>query len=127
MRMFHQHRRGHGWVARWMTRRLGRKLRLDAGQQARLETLQNRMHEVHNEIRELRRQTHAEVEKLISAEQLDREAAGKLLAVPRHAMEEHTPQMVDGFADFFDSLDGEQRSRLLGLWRRHQGHHGLHA
>jgi Spy/CpxP family protein refolding chaperone len=127
MGLFHRHRRHRGWFAQWMMRRIGRKLKLDTQQQGRLEDLQGKVHEVHDDLRQVRRDTHAEVEKLISAEQLDRDAAKRLLAVPRHAMEDHMPEMVDSFADFFDSLNGEQRRRLLGLWQRHQHHHGIHA
>ena len=127
MGLFHRHHRHRGWFAQWMLRRIGRKLKLDNGQQARLEALRGKMSEVHEELRQVRRDTRQDVERLIMAERLDREAARRLLAVPRHAMEERMPEMVDSFADFLDSLDGEQRQRLLNLWQRHQRHHGIHA
>lgn len=127
MRLFHRHHRHRGWFAQWMMRRIGRKLRLDTQQQVRLEALQGKMHEVHDDLRQVRRDTHAEVEKLIGAEQLDRGAARRLFQVPRHAMEERMPEMVDSFADFLDSLNGEQRQRLLAMWNKHQRQHGAHA
>jgi hypothetical protein len=127
MGLFHRHRRHRGWFAQWMMRRIGRKLKLDHVQQGRLQALQGKMHEAHDELHQLRRDTHAEVEKLIMAERLDREAAKRLLVVPRHAMDEHMPEVLDSFADFLDSLNGEQRQRLLSLWQRHQHHHGFHA
>jgi Spy/CpxP family protein refolding chaperone len=110
-----------------MRRRIGRKLKLDGGQRERLAALQGKLHEVHSELRQVRRDTHRQVEQLISAPQLDREAARRLVAVPRHAVEEYMPEMVDSFADFYDSLDGDQRQRLLSLWQRHQRHHGVPA
>jgi Spy/CpxP family protein refolding chaperone len=127
MRLFHRHHRHRGWIAQWMMRRIGRKLKLDTQQQGRLEALQGKMHEVHDDLRQVRRDTHAEVEKLITTEHMDREAARRLFQVPRHAMEERMPEMVDSFADFYDSLNGEQRQRLLTLWQRHQRHHGIQA
>jgi len=127
MGLFHRHHHHRGWFARLMLRRIGRKLRLDNGQQARLEALRGKMSEVQEDLRQVRCDTHVEAEKLITAERMDREAARRLLAVPRYAMEERIPEIVDSFADLFDSLNDEQRRRLLELWQRHQRQHGVPA
>ncbi len=127
MRFFHRHHRHSAWFTRFVMNRIGRKLRLDPRQQGKLAALHSKMHELHADLDEVKRDVRSHAEDLFKADKLDRDAALRLTQVPRRAMEDKLPEMIDGFAEFFDSLDTEQRERMRKLWYRHQHRHGMFA
>lgn len=104
--------------------RVGAKLDLDSEQQRRfaawIELIQNQRDAMKGMARG------PEVVGLIAGEQFPRESAQQLLDAKLDAVRAAGPGLIGAFADFFDSLDTEQRQVLRFMMRRfgHSRRHG---
>lgn len=116
MRLLHRVCRPNGWFANFMMRRMGKRLRLDPEQMSKLKVVQSKMQTVHAEMHGEKQTGYSDVESLLKAEKLDRKAALQLLLSSREAVESRLSEMVDGFADLFDSLNAVQRERMVKMW-----------
>ena len=99
-------------------RHLGKRLRLDAQQQAKLAQLQMSLQQLRIEIRQQENTRRNDVDRLLSAKTLDQAEALRLLQLPTRQAQHKLPQLVASFADLFDSLDAQQHQRLQTLWHK---------
>ncbi len=129
---FGHHAHGHHFgrhadadgFAEHLLARVGAKLDLDDGQQRRLEAWFSQLQPQRDALRGLARGP--ELVGLIAGEQFPRESAQQLLDAKLDALRAAGPALIGSFADFFDSLDGEQRQVLRFMMRRfgHSRRHG---
>jgi Spy/CpxP family protein refolding chaperone len=102
--------------------RVGRKLDLDDEQQRRLGDWVGQLQQQRDALtRAVRGPALAE---LLAGEQFPREAAQRQLDARLDALRAAGPGLVQAFAEFFDSLDAEQRQALSFLARRAGRHPG---
>lgn len=118
----HGHHGGHhvgrhaDGFAHLLAARLGRKLDLDEGQQRRLGAWLEQLQQQRDTMSSLARGP--DVAGLFGGEQFARAPAQQLLDAKLDALRAAGPGLVTAFADFFDSLDGEQRQVLRFMMRR---------
>jgi hypothetical protein len=106
---------GHGF-ADHLVARVGAKLDLDDEQQRRLAAWFDQLQRQRDALKGLARGP--ELAGLLAGEQFPRESAQQLLDAKLDALRAAGPSAVTAFADFFDSLDGEQRQVLRFMMRR---------
>lgn len=137
---FHPHPMGHGrhghaghplgrhadadGFAEHLLARVGAKLDLDDEQQRRLGAWFEQLQRQREALRGLARGP--ELASLVAGEQFPRESAQQLLDAKLDALRAAGPGLVTAFAEFFDSLDSEQRQVLRFMMRRfgHSRRHG---
>ncbi|HEY9107421.1 MAG TPA: hypothetical protein VIN58_12150 [Roseateles sp.] len=120
---FHHHF-GHGHhvgphadgFAHLLAARVGRKLDLDDGQQRRLAAWLELLQRQRDALKQAARGP--ELAGLIAGETFAREPAQQLLDAKLDALRAAGPGLVSAFADFFDSLDAEQRQALRFMTHR---------
>ncbi|KQV48236.1 hypothetical protein ASC95_20000 [Pelomonas sp. Root1217] len=110
--------------AHLLLNRVGAKLDLDAEQHRKLGAWLEQLQHQRDTMRGLARGP--EVAGLFAAEQFAREPAQQLLDAKLDALRAAGPGLVTAFADFFDSLDDEQRQALRFMMRRHGRHDSRH-
>ena len=126
---FHHHHAGHGHRGPHFGRhadadgfvdqlvaRVGAKLDLDAEQQRLLGNWLNQLQQQRAALKGLARSP--ELAGLITGEQFPRESAQQRRDAKLDALRAAGPGAIAAFAEFFDSLDGEQRQALRFLMRR---------
>jgi hypothetical protein len=131
---FHHHF-GHGHHGRHLGRhadgfahlllaRVGAKLDLDSEQQRRFAAWIEQIQHQRDAMKGLVRGP--ELAGLMAGEQFPRESAQQLLDAKLDAVRAAGPGLIDAFAEFFDSLDTEQRQVLRFMMRRfgHSRRHG---
>ncbi|RZJ07590.1 MAG: hypothetical protein EOP39_15945 [Rubrivivax sp.] len=96
--------------------RVSAKLDLDDEQQRRLAAWFGQIQQQRDALKGLARGP--ELSGLIAAEQFPRESAQQLLDAKLDSLRAAGPSLVGSFADFFDSLDSEQRQVLRFMMRR---------
>ncbi|MGC4064117.1 MAG: hypothetical protein QM784_05640 [Polyangiaceae bacterium] len=111
----HVGRRADGF-AHLLASRVGRKLDLDDGQQRRLAAWLDQLQQQRDALKGLA--GGPELASLFAAEQFAREPAQQLFDAKLDALRAAGPGLVTAFADFFDSLDAEQRQVLRFMMRR---------
>jgi hypothetical protein len=102
--------------AQHLLARVGAKLDLDDEQQRRLGVWFEQLQRQREALKGLARGP--ELAGLIAGEQVPRESAQQLLDARLDALRAAGPGLVTAFADFFDSLDTEQRQVLRFVMRR---------
>ena len=102
--------------AEHLAARVGTKLDLDGEQQRRLSAWFGQLQQQREALKGLA--GGPEVAGLIAGEQFPRESAQQLLDAKLDALRAAGPGMVGAFAEFFDSLDTEQRQVLRFMMRR---------
>jgi hypothetical protein len=114
----HLGRHGDGF-AHLLVNRLGAKLDLDDEQQRRLAAWLDQLQRQRDALKSAARGP--ELASLIAGEQFAREPAQQLLDARLDALRAAGPGLITAFADFFDSLDAEQRQVLRFMMRRFGG------
>ena len=102
--------------AHLLVARMGRKLDLDDGQQRRLGAWLEQLQQQRDSLSSLARGP--EAASLMAGERFARESAQQLLDAKLDALRAAGPGVVAAFAEFFDSLDYEQRQVLRFMMRR---------
>jgi hypothetical protein len=104
--------------------RVGAKLDLDSAQQRRFAAWIDQIQGQRDAMKGMARGP--ELAGLVGGEQFPRESARQLLDVRLDALRAAGPGLIDAFAEFFDSLDAEQRQVLRFMMRRfsHPRRHG---
>lgn len=119
--MGHGHR-GHHFgrrvdgFAHLLIARLGSKLDLDDEQQRRLGAWLDQLQRQRDTLKDLA--GGPELAGLVADERFPRESAQQLLDAKLDALRSAGPSLVTAFAEFFDSLDSEQRQVLRFMTRR---------
>jgi Spy/CpxP family protein refolding chaperone len=106
-----------------VTDRVSRKLDLNEDQTAKLQGLAEKLRALRGDRTEGRTQLRDDIEGLLAAPTLDRNRALTLLDQRHRSMAERKGELVGAFADFSDSLQPEQRTRLAELLTKRLGHH----
>ena len=104
-----------------------RRLDLDAAQKAKLDALANTLQAQRQALVADGSNPRAELQQLISGPSFDRTKAGALLQGKLSAVQLKSPEVINAFGDFYDSLRAEQQSKLreaLQRGHRHGGHGG---
>jgi Spy/CpxP family protein refolding chaperone len=113
--------------AEWLVKRISNKLELDESQKRQLEQLRDQALELRGEMRSERPRHMEQLLGLLDAPSFDRQAANRLLADKQAWLATVGPQLIDGFADFNDSLRDDQRSKLREMIARHRQHRHGHC
>lgn len=121
----------HGWggdpaerQAR-MVEFASRKLDLDATQKAKLEALGNSLQAQRKALVAEGSSPRAELQALIAGPSFDRTQASVLLQSKLGAVQLKSPEVINAFGDFYDSLRADQQAKLreaLSRGHRHGGH-----
>lgn len=106
-----------------------RKLDLDATQRAKLEVLASTLQAKRATLVRDPANPRAELQALIAGPSFDRNQAAVLLQSKLATVQTQSPEVINAFGDFFDSLRPEQQSQLRdalqrGMRHRHHGRHG---
>lgn len=102
-----------------------RKLDLDATQKAKLETLATTLQAQRQALKGDAENPRAELGKLISGPSFDRTQAGALLQTKLSVVQLKSPELINAFGDFYDSLRADQQAKLReALARGRHGHRG---
>ncbi|MDJ0806777.1 MAG: Spy/CpxP family protein refolding chaperone [Gammaproteobacteria bacterium] len=109
--------------ADWVVYRMTNQLDLDAQQQERLEGFRDKALSLLQNMREERPQQMQMALGLLEAPQLDRQQAYQMWEVKHNWMAAAGPQLIDAFADFSDSLNQDQRSKLQAMITQHRNRH----
>ena len=107
-----------------MVERAGRKLDLDAAQQAKLGVLADALESQRKAMVAKGGEPRAELKAVMAGPQFDRQRALALVDAKATAVREGSPALVTAAADFYDSLKPEQQQKLRELLERRGGRHG---
>lgn len=107
-----------------MVERAGRKLDLDAAQQAKLGVLADAIEAQRKAMVAKGGEPHAELKAVLAGPQFDRNRALALVDAKTTAVREASPALVSAAADFYDSLKPEQQQKLRELLEHRGGRHG---
>ena len=122
MRLFHSlYKRcvqQHGYATHWYLRRIGKKLQLDATQQARLLALQNSIMTSQAYLAKIHEDRHELLDMIFTDQGFNRDSALHYLNVPRLAFEEQTPVIIESLEEFYQCLNPPQREQLRSLLRK---------
>ena len=98
-----------------ITERVGRKLDLNDDQRGRLEDLIETVRELRSERQNPRAVFTDHLTELLSEPSLDRDRAVAMIDERYQAISDSKRALIDAFADFSDSLQPDQRTRLIDL------------
>lgn len=107
----------------WMVQKVSKELALNPVQQARLEAVKAGFLEMRSSMRSDREQTRSEVMAMLQQPTLDRDKANAIVAQYLEKAGTQSPRIIDAIADFYDSLDDEQRAELTGFIQHKMEHH----
>jgi len=113
--------------ANWLMERVTKQLELDDQQQQQLGKFRDKVLSLKDSMQSERPQHIDEALKLLDTPQLDRNQAYQLWEVKHNWVAAAGPQLIDAFADFTDSLNGQQRSKLLEMINWHRQHRHSHC
>ena len=99
-----------------------RKLDLDAAQKAKLEALAATLQAQRKALVADGSNPRAELQQLIAGASFDRTQAGALLQAKVSAVQLKSPELINAFGDFYDSLRPDQQGKLREALAR--GRHG---
>lgn len=114
------HNRHHHTGREKVLHKLGKKLKLDTQQQARLSSLQSTWMKARAEIEQVRTDRNEMLEAMLYSPTLDQEDTQQLIRIPHLALDEHLPDMVESFRLFHASLNDDQRVQLVSFWQKYQ-------
>ena len=97
---------------RCFTRRLSKKLALKQNQQEKLEVIAEKLFNNRASAASWHRKTHSEVTALLSEQAFDAKKASDILQYYINNFELQTKELIDGFAEFFNSLEQKQQQQL---------------
>lgn len=122
----HAHGRWHGGDPAEMQARMvdyaTRKLDLDGPQKAKLEALAGTLQAQRQALKGTAENPRAELGQLISGPSFDRTRAGALLQSKLSAVQLKSPEVINAFGDFYDSLRADQQAKLREALARGRQH-----
>ncbi|MFN0182600.1 MAG: Spy/CpxP family protein refolding chaperone [Aquabacterium sp.] len=131
----HHHHHAMNWsaedVAKWRGKlidRAGSELKLDDAQKQRLGTLFDKLDEQRTALIGSTPQPRADIAQLIAGNTFDRARASALVTEKTGAVTTKSPQVIAAAADFYDSLNADQQTRVREFMARRGGRwgHGEH-
>ena len=116
----------HGWsderVAEMRDKaveRVSDRLALNPQQRQKLQVLADQVVAQRKAVRGEADNPRGEMAALIAGEKFDRTGASRILEQKRAAVQTHAPQLLEAFADFYDSLDPRQQQYMRDKLQRH--------
>lgn len=107
-------------LGKWYMRGIRKKLHLDELQNAKLNVLQNSLNSSKAYVDKIRQERNSMLDEVMAIEGFDRSAAMRFIKTPYLAFEEQAPAVIEAMADFYDSLDYNQRELLQEIWLQRQ-------
>lgn len=107
--------------------RIGRRLDLDAAQEAKLGLLADQLQAQHQALLGGAAKPGEPFQGLIAGATFDRAKAGELVASKIGALQQGSPAVIDALANFYDSLKPDQQARVREFVARHHGERGRHG
>ncbi|MFO1330326.1 MAG: Spy/CpxP family protein refolding chaperone [Rubrivivax sp.] len=104
-----------------------RKLDLDATQKAKLEALAGTLQAKRAALVPDAANPRAELQALIAGPSFDRTQAAALLQAKLATVQTQSPEVINAFGDFFDSLRPDQQAQLREALARRWHRHGRHG
>ncbi len=101
-----------------LERRISKKLDLDNDQQEKLSKLNITLKGVKESLHDIQRQGLLGLDELLISETLDQEKAGEILKQGIQVADQRRIEVVNSFAEFFDSLKQRQREALREMINR---------
>ena len=108
----------------WLTKRVIKKLTLDAKQVEKLSVFTQQIQFCQDDNQAARKDSRRQLQELLLAPQPDREQAKTVLRKKLAAFVEQGNSMVDAFGDFVDSLNPQQRQQLHAYINKHEARRG---
>ena len=106
---------------RRFTRRVSRRLMLKQNQQEKLELIAEKLFNGRASTSNWHHQTHIEVSALLNEQTFDAKKADDILQYYMNNFEQQAKELIEGFAEFFNSLEKKQQQQLQHyLLRRSQ-------
>jgi Spy/CpxP family protein refolding chaperone len=96
----------------WVVEKISKKLELNEAQKIKLVDLKDEVLAVRKSMRSDREQNRAEVLAMLKQPTMDRQKVNSMVQQKIDQASKHTPEVVDAIANFYDSLDDEQRAEL---------------
>lgn len=125
-RIFCRHKNTSGKT--WITKRISKKLELDGQQQQKLVELQNHIRSGREKMRKTWGETRLGITEMLASDTTNSERLAAFLRDELnnklYVANAQTNELISVFADFFDTLDADQRHRLRYHWQKHQAHFG---
>lgn len=126
------HSYGHGWhggdraeMRARMIDHASRRLDLDAVQKTKLNALADTLQAQRQALVAEGANPRAELQALVAGPSFDRTKASELLQTKMSAVQLKSPEVINAFGDFYDSLRAEQQAKLREFMARgRQGHRG---
>lgn len=107
----------------WLMEKATDELELDTSQQARFKVFVDELSDSRKTMRSQRKQSRETLMSLLEQPSLDRDKSLMLVQGHIKTVQERAPKLVNSFADFFDSLNPEQRKELREELDEHFDHH----
>ncbi len=104
-----------------MVKKVTKKLDLNESQQVALKELQQNMQDRMSAMRDNKAQSKQAFMDLFGA-QFDQGRALTLVQQKADTINQHAPEMVASFANFYDSLDAEQQAKMVKFIEKRGGH-----
>jgi len=108
----------------WIAKRVGKRLGLDAEQQAKFAHAQSELVAARADLQRERAMQHNVVDGLLRADTLDRTRVTQLIDRVMQTVNTRIGIAVPAIGDFYDSLNAAQRAQVREFWaRRGSGRH----
>ncbi len=104
-----------------MVKRVTKKLNLNDGQQVLLQELQQSMQGKMQALHENRAESKQAFMELFGA-QFDQGQALGLMQEKADTVNQHAPELIAAFANFYDSLDTKQQAKMMKFMEKRGGH-----
>lgn len=111
-----------GFYKRWMMKRISRKLDLQQDQREKLDDISRQLADSKGSFTATRAEARQQMLALLDDNTLDRDRATEIIRDHLAAVAVSTTRLVDGFAEFFDSLNPQQRQQLQVYVQGHACH-----
>lgn len=109
--------------AQWLTDKISHELDLRSDQIARLDTVKRRVLEAHTRMRQEHAQHSEQIQTLLAAPTLDQDRLLTMLRQTTTEVNDLAPDVIAALADFYASLDDQQRQTLREHIAERMQHH----
>lgn len=110
----------------WLTQRVTDKLELSQAQQEMFRPLSKKLVQIRTEMKQHKVEKQNELLAMLSQSTLERGEAISRINQHIDDLQAKTPELVNSFGDFYDSLTDEQRQSLRAQLKGHFDHHHAH-
>jgi uncharacterized membrane protein len=112
--------------AEWLTQKATDKLELNQAQQEMFRPLSKKLVQIRTDMKQHKAEKHKELLTMLSQPTLERDKAIRRINKHIDDLQAKTPDLVNSFGDFYDSLTDDQRQALRAELNGHFDHHHSH-